>query len=99
MPNEMTEDVRVALCSQRREKMHPAKRFTAIDLFSGAGGLTLGLKRAGYKVLLGSDFNAACARTYRRNFFDHAFIEGDIRDISAARVLRESGLYAETSIC
>ena len=36
---------------------------TAVDLFSGAGGITLGLSNAGFNVLLGADIDKACAAT------------------------------------
>jgi C-5 cytosine-specific DNA methylase len=32
-----------------------AHRLTALDLFCGAGGLSLGLERAGFRVLVGAD--------------------------------------------
>jgi len=67
---------------------------TAIDLFSGAGGISLGLEAAGYKVLLATDWDSASASTYRRNDPATPFIEGDVRDLSARRVLNEAGLGA-----
>ena len=40
---------------------------TAIDLFSGAGGLTLGLKQAGFRVLAGVELEDVPANTFREN--------------------------------
>ncbi len=41
---------------------------TAVDLFCGAGGLSLGLTRAGFQVLRGYDQWASAAATHRANF-------------------------------
>lgn len=50
----------------------------AIDLFCGAGGLTEGLKAAGFKVVAGVEMHPVAAETYRRNHPDHILFEGDI---------------------
>lgn len=55
------------------------KHPTCIDLFSGAGGLSLGLKKAGWNGLLASDFDAQACATYRRNFKGVEVLEGDVR--------------------
>lgn len=62
---------------------------TAIDLFSGAGGLTLGLRRARFKVLGAVEVEPLAAETYRSNFPSVKLWELDIRTLSIARVLRE----------
>lgn len=49
----------------------------SVDLFSGAGGLAVGLSAAGCEVALGSDNWAPAANTYRCNFPDHTFLEVD----------------------
>ncbi len=48
-----------------------------IDLFAGAGGLTLGFSRHGFEPVWANDFNEQAARTYRANFGDHC-VAGDI---------------------
>ena len=40
---------------------------TAIDLFSGAGGFSLGLRRAGFEVVLANEYSADAEWTYRHN--------------------------------
>jgi DNA (cytosine-5)-methyltransferase 1 len=40
----------------------------AIDLFSGAGGLSLGLEQAGYTVVLAVDHDDASVQTHMANF-------------------------------
>ena len=61
------------------------KKFTCVDLFSGAGGLSRGFYDAGYEVLLGVDFDDAALKTFKENhgsaeamkldLFDHSNIE------------------------
>lgn len=43
-------------------------KIRAISLFSGAGGMDLGFRRAGVDVIWANDFNAAACETYRENF-------------------------------
>ncbi|MCL2499277.1 MAG: DNA cytosine methyltransferase [Defluviitaleaceae bacterium] len=54
----------------------------AVDLFSGAGGLLLALKRAGYSVLFANEINSKFAQTHTYNFPDVPLVEKDIKDIS-----------------
>jgi DNA (cytosine-5)-methyltransferase 1 len=51
---------------------------TFIDLFSGAGGLTLGFETAGFKNLFSIDNEKNYCKTYRSNFPSHNLIEKDI---------------------
>jgi len=43
------------------------KKHTAVDLFSGWGGLTLGLKLAGFRVLAAIENDKLAVETYRAN--------------------------------
>ena len=43
------------------------KKFTCLDLFSGAGGLSRGFYDAGYNVVLGVDFDDAALKTFKSN--------------------------------
>ena len=52
-----------------------------LSLFSGAGGLDLGLIRAGNKVIWANDIDKAAVATYRLNIGDH-IISGDIKNIN-----------------
>ena len=40
---------------------------TAIDLFAGAGGFSLGLRRAGFDVVLANEYSIDAEWTYRHN--------------------------------
>ena len=44
---------------------------TAIDLFAGAGGFSLGLRRAGFEVVLANEYSTDAEWTYRHNFLGH----------------------------
>lgn len=67
-------------------------RLTAIDLFSGAGGLTLGLLNAGFDVRLSSDISAACAATHRHNMPHVPFHMGDVSHLDGDQLLEAAGL-------
>mgnify|MGYP001740882287 CR=1 FL=1 len=43
------------------------KKYTVIDLFSGAGGLSRGFYDAGYNVVIGVDFDKAALQTFEHN--------------------------------
>ncbi|QHE85071.1 DNA cytosine methyltransferase [Hydrogenophaga sp. BPS33] len=66
--------------------------FKAIDLFCGAGGLSLGLSNAGFKVIAGIEINPTAAETYRVNHPKSIVYEQDIRDISVENLLRKHKL-------
>lgn len=58
---------------------------TLLSLFSGCGGLDLGLVQAGYKVVWANDFDHWSCQTYKRNFGDHIY-EGSIVDVDFSKV-------------
>lgn len=66
---------------------------TAVDLFSGAGGTTQGLRKAGYNVIAAIENDATAARTFAANHPDTELLIRDIRRVQApalARRLRAS---------
>ncbi len=67
-------------------------RYTAIDLFSGCGGLTRGLTDAGYRVLAAVEIDQKACETYRANHRDVELLVEDIRRVSAAKLMRCTGL-------
>ena len=54
---------------------------TAVGLFSGCGGLDLGLEQAGFDVLLGTDVWEQATSTYEQNF-DSTVLTADVTDLS-----------------
>ena len=68
------------------------RRPKAIDLFSGCGGLTLGLKFAGYQVLAGVEVDAKASETYALNHPDVSLFHQDIREIEVSKMMRHLDL-------
>ena len=71
---------------------------TSVDLFCGAGGLTLGLSNAQFETVLAADFWTPAAETFTANFPETAFTSADIRDLSAADVLKLGGLSSAPTL-
>ncbi|HWW58833.1 MAG TPA: DNA cytosine methyltransferase [Sphingopyxis sp.] len=63
---------------------------TAVDLFCGSGGVTLGLKAKQWKVLAAVDFDPIAAATYRENHPEVEFVEADIREKDTIRRLKRA---------
>ena len=59
----------------------PIGKFTSIELFAGAGGLALGLERAGLHNVLLSEINKNACNTLRANRPEWNVIEGDVASI------------------
>ncbi|WP_045461990.1 DNA cytosine methyltransferase [Caballeronia cordobensis] len=66
--------------------------YTAIDLFCGAGGLTVGLKKAGFRVLAGVERNPVAAETYKLNNRKSRLYEDDIRELCPWQIMTDLGL-------
>lgn len=59
-----------------------AETYSFVDLFAGAGGMTLGFERAGFTPVFAVELEEAAAATYSANFGDHVFA-GRIEDVEA----------------
>jgi len=68
--------------------MNNKYKFNAIDLFSGCGGLSEGLKQAGFKVIAGVEVNKNAAKAFRMNHSDTVLFEDDIRKIDTKTILK-----------
>jgi DNA (cytosine-5)-methyltransferase 1 len=64
----------------------------AIDLFSGCGGLTTGLKQAGFRVVGAVEIDPLAVETYRLNHRIPTVWKKDIRKLSVAEVMETLGL-------
>lgn len=60
----------------------------AIDLFSGCGGLTVGLKQAGFDVRAAVDVDALAVQTYRKNHPKTVVIEQDLSSMDVGEFLK-----------
>ena len=58
------------------------RKLNYIDLFSGAGGFSLGFDNVGYNNLFSIDIEPNFCKTYRHNFPEHNLIEKDIRNLT-----------------
>lgn len=65
---------------------------TVIDLFCGAGGLSEGMRQAGFRVLAGNDIDEHAGSTFAATHPDATFIPGSIYDLAANDFLRATGL-------
>src|SRR5882724_3503604 len=61
----------------------------AIDLFSGCGGLTIGLKQAGFRVVGAIEMDALAVETYKQNHPEVLVLQNDIRDEQAAKFMKQ----------
>lgn len=62
------------------------KKYTYIDLFAGAGGMSLGFDNAGFKNLLSVEFNKDFAETYKKNFPRYNLIVDDIKNVTEKQI-------------
>ncbi len=69
-------------------------RYTCVDSFSGAGGLSLGLQEAGFDLLLSFDNDPKCIDTINMNpkHFSHAALCEDIRNMLKGQLVNKIGL-------
>ena len=63
-----------------KTKKAKSNQLNVIDLFAGAGGISIGFMNAGYNVLLDADFDSAVAKTHKHNFPEIPFVHGDLSD-------------------
>lgn len=64
----------------------------AIDLFSGCGGLTLGLRNAGFRVVAAVDADPLAISTFRRNHRRTRAVLDDIRAVDPEALMKSLGL-------
>ena len=70
----------------------PVHKLTAVDLFSGCGGLSVGLQQAGFHVTAAVEVDNKAQATYSLNHPGVKLYAEDIRKLDVATVLTDSGL-------
>jgi DNA (cytosine-5)-methyltransferase 1 len=65
-------------------------KYSAIDSFCGAGGLSYGLDLAGFQVLSAFDNNEVAIETYKANLSRVGFV-ADARNLSGSELLQKAG--------
>lgn len=68
------------------------KRPIGIDLFSGAGGLSLGFEQAGFDVVAAVEFDPIHCATHEYNFPDCKVICKSVADTNGSEIRRLSGI-------
>ena len=63
---------------EKEEKTKPVRTFNSIELFAGAGGLALGLHKAGFNHIMLNEFDHDACETLRKNFNESSVLECDI---------------------
>lgn len=63
-----------------------------IDLFAGAGGLSLGAARAGFEIAAAVELDSFAMATHKKNFRNSAHIQEDINELNGERLLTLAGL-------
>lgn len=76
------------MATTRSKDIRHAGALLAVDLFSGCGGLTLGLKQAGFRVIGAVEKDPLSVETYKKNHPRTAIWQSDIQDIEPTDVLQ-----------
>ena len=77
---EVFEQARLLFNSRWQEELAtlPYRPYKLLELFAGAGGLAIGMERAGFESVLLNEIDAAACKTLRKNRPHWNVVEGDI---------------------
>lgn len=65
---------------------------TVIDLFAGAGGMTEGLRKAGFKSILANEYDQMAAQTFSHNHPEVPVIVKDVKELSVEEIIDATGI-------
>ena len=68
------------------------KNLKAVDFFCSGGGMSLGMKKSGVKILAGIDYDISCKETYISNIKNAKFIHADIFNYKVSSLQKEINL-------
>lgn len=63
--------------------------YNSIDLFSGCGGLTAGMHKAGFLTKVAIELNSYAVKAFAMNYPETHIISKDIREVTASEILKE----------
>jgi len=63
----------------------------AIELFTGCGGMSLGLKKAGFDIVYANEINPDAVKTYRKNFPEVFVQQEDIKKVNPVLLKKKIG--------
>lgn len=68
------------------------RALTAIDAFCGAGGLSIGLAKVGFHILIGFDLDKKCVETLKLNakIIRHTTLQSDVKDMLGGMLLQHA---------
>ena len=72
--------------------MKSGKKPTAIDLFCGCGGLSCGLRSAGFQIIAGVDLEPKYISTFAHNFRDSKSLQIDLSRTKPEQFMESLGL-------
>lgn len=82
--------------SETRAGRTEGTKRAAVSLFSGAGGMDLGVSRAGFEILARVEKDPYCCETLRaaafRERLSTEIVEADVREVEPAEIMARSGL-------
>lgn len=73
--------------------MAKKRKYRGLDIFSGAGGMSLGAMNVGIDIVLAIDNNESAARTFIKNHPTTKFVLGDIREITPTNILKHKDIF------
>ena len=66
-------------------KSKPKKKYTLVELFAGAGGLAIGMEKAGFKSLLLNEIDKGACATLKKNRPNWNIVHDDIKNIDFSK--------------